>query len=115
MNQVWIEFSRFDQVLDFCDGNFRGGSHHGIEVSCGLAINQVAPLVAFPGFNESEVRSQRAFHDVGTAVEFARLFSIGDNRAYTGRRKESWNAGAAGANPFGKRSLWHEVELHRPI
>src|SRR5712692_952828 len=115
MNHVGIEFSRFDEVLDFRDGNLRGGRHHRIEVARRLAISQVAPLVALPCLDESEVGSQRAFHDVGAAIEFARLLSVSDCRAYTSRSKESGDAGATGANPLGKRSLRNQVELHRSI
>ena len=81
VDHVGIEFADFDQLFDFGDGDFGGGRHHGIEVARGLAIDEIAPFVALPRFDESEVGFERVFHHVGAAVEFARLFSFGDDGA----------------------------------
>src|ERR1019366_6069494 len=102
---------RLDQVFDFGDGDFGRGGHHGIEILRGFAIDEVAPLVALPRLDESEISLQRALHDIGAAVELARLLALVNYRPNTGRRIERGNARAPGANPLGKRSLRNEVEL----
>ena len=111
MNQVRFQFAHLDQVFDFRNRDFGGGGHHGIKIPRRLAIHQVAPLVALPCFDKRKVRLQGALHQVWTSIELARFFVFADDRAHSGRRKERRNAGAAGANPLGKSSLRHQVQL----
>src|SRR6266704_2903757 len=59
MHHVGIEFSDFDQVLHFSNRDFRSSCHHGIEISCRLAIDQISPGITLPGFHEGKGRSQR--------------------------------------------------------
>src|SRR5271165_368097 len=81
VHHVRIEFSGLNQMLDFGDRDLGGGSHHGIEVARRLAVDEIAPSVALPGFHESEVSFERALHDVGVAIEFAGFFAFGDYSA----------------------------------
>src|SRR5262252_3498381 len=55
VNCIGIEFSYFGQMLDFGDGSFGGGGHHGIEIARSFSIYEITPFVALPGFDESEV------------------------------------------------------------
>src|SRR5215472_11013048 len=59
VHRVGIEFARLHQVLDFGNGGLRGGSHHGIEIACRLAIDEIAPAIALPGFYQSEISFER--------------------------------------------------------
>src|SRR6185312_12295439 len=45
------------------------------------------------------------------AVEFAKLFALGDVRADAGTRVKAGDAGAAGAHAFGERALRGELDL----
>ncbi len=111
MNQVRLQFADLDQVLNLRNRNFGGGGHHGIKIPRRLAIHQVAPLVALPCFYKCKIRLQGALHQIWAPIELAGLFVFGDDRAYSGRGIERRNAGAAGANPLGKSSLRHQVQL----
>src|ERR1700730_16423372 len=55
MHHVGIQFARFDQVFDFRNRDPGRGCHHGIEITGGFAIDEVAPSVALPGLDEGEV------------------------------------------------------------
>src|SRR5258706_4503880 len=87
------------------------GRHHGIEVARGLAIDEIAPLIALPRLDEREVGAQRAFHDVLAPVEDALFFVLRDYRAHAGGREEGRNAGATCADALGKRPLRIQLQL----
>src|SRR6266852_1098483 len=108
---VGIELAGFDQFFDFGDDVIGGGSHHGIEVSRSLAINEIAPAIAFPRFDEGEIAAEAALHDVHAAVEFAGFFSFGDHGAVASGRVKRGNTGAAGAQALGERALGIEFDL----
>src|ERR1700688_4607455 len=63
------EFPEFPKFFDFGDYVVGGGGHHGIEVAGGLAVDEIAPAVAFPGFDEGEVAADSSLEDVLAAVE----------------------------------------------
>src|SRR6266568_8163018 len=94
MNLVGIELAGLDEFFDFGDDVVGGGSHHGIEVAGSLAVNEIAPAIAFPRFDEGEIAAEAALHDVHAAVEFAGFFSFRDHRAVTGGRVKRGNASA---------------------
>ncbi len=83
----------------------RGGGHHRIEVTCGLAKHQIPPTIRLPSFDESEVGFERALHHMGAAVELAHLLTLGYDSSCAGRSKECRNAGAASTNSFSQRAL----------
>src|SRR6266849_7066045 len=72
MNLIGVELAKFDKLFDFGDDVVGGGSHHRIEVARGLAVDEIAPAVAFPGFDEREIAADASLHDVHAAVEFTR-------------------------------------------
>src|SRR6266436_6667022 len=92
---VGRELAEFDELLDFGDYVIGGGGHHGIEVARGLAVDEIAPAVALPGFDESEVAAKGAFQNVVAAIELASFFSFGDPGAVAGGRVEGRNPRAA--------------------
>src|SRR5438876_12452769 len=51
MHHVGIELSDLDQVLHFSNRDFRSSRHHGIEISCRLAIDQISPGITLPGLH----------------------------------------------------------------
>src|SRR6266704_526801 len=64
MNLVRIELAEFNEFLDFGDDVVGGRRHHGIEVARGPAIDEIAPAVAFPGFDKRKVATEAALHHV---------------------------------------------------
>src|SRR5262249_38674661 len=63
------------------------------------------PAVSFPGFNESKVGFERAFHYMGTAVELAHFFAFGHNGARARRSKECGDPGTARSDTLRQRAL----------
>ena len=109
MDQVRIQFAWFDQLLDFGDGDFGGCRHHGIKIPRRLAVDEIAPLVALPRFDEREIAFDGVFHHIWTAVELAGFFAFGNDCAVAGGRVERRNSRAAGANALGECSLRNKV------
>src|SRR5438034_4097834 len=77
VNAVGIEFADIDQIFNFDDRDLCGGRHHRIKIAGGLAVNKIAPFVALPCFNESEVCLDCTLHHVFAAIEFTRFFVFG--------------------------------------
>src|SRR6266851_7196183 len=111
VNLVSLKLAGFDEFFDFGDDVIGGGSHHGIEVARSLSINEIAPAVAFPRFDESEIAAEAALHDVHAAVEFAGFFSFGDHGAIASGGVKRGNAGAASAEAFRKCALGIQFDL----
>src|SRR3954470_1462674 len=112
---VGIELAHFNQLFHFGDGDFRGSRHHGIKVARRLAIDQIAPLVALPRFDECEVGAESALHNVRAPVELADFLSVADHGSVACRREECWNTRTAGANTLGKSSLRIQLQLDRAL
>ena len=108
---VGVELAGLDDLFDFGDGDFAGGGHHGVEVAGGLAVDEVAGGVGLPGADEGEVGLEPALHEVGAAVEFAGLLTLGDEGANAGGGEEGGDAGSAGADALGEGSLGDEGEV----
>src|SRR5258708_35569324 len=92
-------------MLDFGDYVSGGSGHHGIEIARGLAIDEIAPAIAFPGFDEREVAAQAAFENVMAAIELAGFFSFGNHGAVAGWCVEGGDTSATGAKGLGGRAL----------
>src|SRR5882724_10571027 len=108
---VGFELADFHKLFNFGDDVIGGGGHHGIEVARSLAIDEIAPAVAFPGFDESEIAAQAAFKDIHPAIELSSLFAFGNHRAVASRCVEAGDPGTACAQPLRKRTLRIELEL----
>src|SRR5437899_9546475 len=110
MDLVRRELAELDKFFDFGDDIIGSRGHHGIKVARGFAVDEVAPAVTLPRFDESEITAQAALHDDHATVEFAGFFSFGDHGAVARGRVERGNAGAAGAKTFAERAL--RIEFH---
>ena len=106
---VGIEFAGFHQVLHLGDGDLAGAGHHGIKVARGLAINQVAHAVAFPGFHQREVGGERAFQQVHAAVELAHFFALRHHGAHAGGRDRTPEC------PLRRRGFVQPASLAGPV
>src|SRR5271167_2154806 len=114
MNGVRVDLARFDEVLDFGDGDPATHRCQRIEVSSCAAKHQVAVAVSLPGPDETEISDDRLFEDElpititsredsrvfgwgglrhgAVAVVFPRQASLGDLGADAGRGEERGNA-----------------------
>ena len=98
-------------MLDLGDGDAAGRRHHRVKVARGLAINQIAFGIAFPGMHDGEVGDQSTFHDVLLAIEFALFLILGNQGADAGLGVKSGNARAAGADALGQGALRVEFDF----
>src|SRR6516162_7603623 len=103
MHAIGVQPARLHDLFDLSNGDVRGGSHHWIEVTRGLAKHQVAPAVGLPSFDKSEVGLERVFHHMRPAIELTDLFAFSDHRSRASRREERGNSSATGANPLRQR------------
>ena len=108
---VGIDIAGLHEVLDFGHGHLAGSGHHRIEVTRGLAIDEVTLGIAHPGVHDGEVGDEPALHHIAGAVEFALLLALRDLRTGAGSREECGNAGAAGADALGQSTLRIELDL----
>src|ERR1700687_5936425 len=105
VDPVRRKLAEIDQLLNFGDNVIGGGSHHGIKVACGFAIDEIAPAVAFPGFDKREISAEGAFEYVAASVEVASFLAVGDHGAVTGGGVAGGGARSAGAKTFRESSL----------
>src|SRR6267378_1595112 len=110
VNLVWVELAEVDEFFDFGNDVIGGGGHHGIEIARGLAIDEIAPAIAFPCFDEREIAAEGAFEDVLAAVEFARFLVVGDHGAVARGGVERGDAGTSRAEALAQRAL--RIQLH---
>src|SRR5260370_6987874 len=110
MNLIGVELAEFNEFFDLGNDVVRGGSHHRIEVASGLAIDEIAPTIAFPSFDKREIPAQGALENVLAAVEFARFFSFTNHPALSPGCGDPSNAGATGAQAFAQRAL--RIQFH---
>src|SRR5664279_4543223 len=111
---VRLDCSGLDQVLHFNNGHLGCRCHHGIEVLRRLAVNQIAPSVALPGFDEREVGFQGPLQHIRPAIELARLFALGNHRPESRRSVEGGDSCSAGADAFGEGALRNEFKIDAP-
>src|SRR5260370_34522284 len=97
MNLIRVELAELYEFFDFGDNVVGGIRHHGIEVARGLALDEVAPAIAFPCLDECEITAQAAFENILAAVPPAGLFSFAHNGATARGRVEGANNGCPGA------------------
>ena len=108
---IGIDGAGLDQLFDLGDRHARGRGHHGVEVSRGAPVDQVAEAVALPGLDEREVRAQRRLEHVALAVDDPGFLALGHDGAVGRRREEAGDARAGGAHPLGERALRHQFDL----
>src|SRR5579864_5700285 len=110
MYAVRRQLAEFHQFFHFRDHIIRGSRDHRIEVPGRLAIDEVAPAIAFPRLDESEIASQGALQEIFASIKFARFFSLRNHRADAGGRIKRRNACAPRAHPLRQRAL--RIKFH---
>src|SRR5690606_10613210 len=108
---VRIDGADGHQLFDLGHADVGAGGDLRVEVAGRAAEDQVAGFVALPRFHDGDIRANCRFQDVLAAVERGRRTAFREDRADAGRRVERGDAGAAGAQPLGERSLRDELEL----
>ena len=111
VDRVGVDRAGLDDLLDLDDRDLAGHRHRRVEVARRAAEHEVAGLVGALRLDQRDLGQQGALHDVGVAVELARLLALGDQRADAGAGEERGDAGAAGAELLGERALRRELEL----
>src|SRR3979411_1799876 len=74
---VGRKLAELDELFDFGDYVIGGGGHHGIEVARSFAVDEIAPAIALPSFDEREIATQAAFEDVLAALKLTSFFFFG--------------------------------------
>src|SRR6185436_10870244 len=108
---VGIELAHLDQLLDLGHRDLAAGGDHRVEVARGLAVDEVARLVALPCLDHGEVGLDALLQHVFLAVEGLGLLALGELGAGRGARIEARDAGAAGAQFLGEGSLRRELQV----
>ena len=111
MYVIGVELAEFDEFFHFGDDVIRGSRHHRVKVARRLSVDEVAPAVAFPRFDERKISAETALHHVHAAIEFACLLPFGDHSAVTSGCVKRGNAGASRAQPFAQGPLWIQFHL----
>jgi heme oxygenase len=111
MDGVRVEVSGRNKFINLRDGDGTTHGHHGIEIPGSHSVDEVPGFIALRGLDQGQVRLDAAFEDVHVPVELPGLLSICNDRAYAGAGIEAGNAGSAGAESFGKCSLWCELKF----
>src|SRR6266849_870004 len=108
---VGRELAELDELFYFGDYVVGGGGHHGIEVARSFSVDEIAPAIALPRFDESEVATKPTLEDVMAALEFSGFFSFGNHGAVPGGRVEGRDASTASANALGESALRIQLDL----
>src|SRR5260221_3708009 len=111
VNLIGIELADLHQLLHFGNRDFAAGGDHRIEVPRGLAIDEVARLVSLPGLDHRQIGMDAFLEHVFLAVEGLGLLALGELGAGSGARVEPRDAGAAGTQLFGERSLRRQLQV----
>ena len=111
MNLIGVELAEFHEFFDFGDHVVGSGGHHRVEVARGLAVDEIAPAVTFPRFDEGEIAADGSLHDVLVAVEFAGFFSVSDHGAVSRGGIERGDAGTSSAQALRERALGIQFHL----
>ena len=108
---IGIDLARRHQMLHLGDGHLAGGRHHRVEVSRGLAVDEIAFVVRLPGVDEGDVGDEAPLHHIVLAIEGAGLLALGDDGAIARLGEEGRDARAARADALGQRALGVELQL----
>src|SRR3546814_5901676 len=73
--------SDLEQFLDFGDRHAARCRHHRIEIARGLAVDEIALVVAAPRLDDGEIGGQPRLENIALAAEDFFLFAFGDDRA----------------------------------
>lgn len=76
MNEFWIDFSWFDNLLHFCNNLVGCSSHVSVKVSCGFVKVQVSACVSFLGLNQGKITKNGFFLNVFLSFELAQVFRL---------------------------------------
>src|SRR5690606_37039245 len=105
VDHVGIERADGYYLLHLGNADAPAGGGVRIEITRGLAIDEVSGRIALPGFDNRQVGDDPALENIGLAVEFLVVLALGDHRADAGLGVEARDTGAAGAHPLGKGAL----------
>src|SRR6185369_13713035 len=111
MDMLRFEFADFCHDFYLGDGDFSGGSHHGIEVLRGPPVLEVAQAVPAPRLDQGKIRLQPCLKQILLAVKDPGLPSFGNRRAYSGRSVEAGYSSSPRPDPLRKSTLGYQFHL----
>ncbi len=111
MDLVWVQFADWYELLHFSNADLATSRHHWVEVSGGLAINQVAKAIATPRLDKRKIRADASLHHKCLAIEDFVGLSLGDLGREPGSGVKSWNPGATCSKSLRQRSLRGEFNF----
>src|SRR5262249_55293593 len=111
VNRVRIQFSRFYQLFNFDNGDIGSSGHDWVEVSSGLAIDQIAVTISLPGLDKGVICTQRKLKKKMFPVPRALPFPFRFYRAIPRGVKKPADACPAGPDAFCEGSLGIELNL----
>ncbi len=109
---VRLQFSRVDQFVGFHQRDVCCESNQGIKVAGAELVSEISECVATVGADQRQVCPQRAFEQLGFAIEGERLFAFFDDGADTGWCEKTTKSGTATANLLNQCTLRYENDLH---
>src|SRR5271170_6438961 len=81
-----VERADGHDLIHFDDGDFRRRGHDWIEISGGLAIDEIAERIGFERADQSEISAESGFENAAASVDRALFFSLRYFRTYTDGR-----------------------------
>jgi hypothetical protein len=81
MHMIGIDFSRRNDNFGFSDCYVATHRNQGIEIPCGLTKDEISLRVCFPRLYQGNVCEYGPLENIGSAVEFFRLFVPGNYRS----------------------------------
>src|SRR3546814_14484215 len=104
---VGIDRPRGEQFLDFGDRHAARCRHHRIEIARGLAVDEIALVLAAPRLDDGEIGGQPRLENFALAAEDFFLFAFGAERPDALPPSEWRRVGHDGVRPV--RSRWWPV------
>ena len=111
---IGIDCACLHDLLHFGDGHFPGGGHVGIEIARGLAENEIAGCIGFPGLHDRKVRPQPGLAQIQFALEFLHRLAFGHNCAHAGPGIERRNTRPSSPDAFGQCALRVKFQFQLP-
>ena len=114
MDKIRVECACGDYLLHFCDDQFGSHCRCLVEVVLGHTVLQVADGIGPPGPDHGNVGAQRRDEHHFPAVNLPCLAAFRQRRTGGGGCEKAPQAGAAGADGLGQRTLGQEFEFDFP-
>ena len=111
MDFIGVQTTGWQQLLDLSDRDSGRTAHTGVEITGRALKDQVARLIALPGFYKGEIGLERGFQNMHFAIEFTGLLAFGDFGTITRRGIKCRETGLGGPALFSQGALRGQFDL----